>query len=303
MENRYVGFGKPLFPSYVKTGHIEPYKKGNDVLMITGCSDNHFVSAIPAMFALLNASATVNIAFIDYGITPKQLKELVVAFEYIHKVHVAMNASSIIVYRKFDFQKAPSWMNIRDYNTRGGFAWKVIGYMDLLSEWKAMGGWIDAGSLVYDGIDVELKYAKMEGMYVPASSGTVGKWTHQYMIDFVESLGLTRKVNLNETNCSSGHFFLDLTNSTAVNTIFKPFLQCAYTMKCITPRGTSIKNHRQEQAALTVFLHNANLVYSAKYKYSHTAHFREERRGKVYLDNYQVMLKEVINRRYGIHVL
>lgn len=303
MQNRYVGFGRPLFPDYVKTGHISPYKEGNNVLLITGCSDNHFVSAVPAMYAMLNASATVNIAFIDYGLTPEQLKELASVFEYIHKVHLAMNASSIIVYRKFNFRKAPTWMDIFNCDTRGGYAWKVIGYMDLLFEWKAMGAWIDAGSLIYDGIDVELKYAKKEGMYTPVSPGTIAKWTHPDMINFVESLGMTRKVNLDETNCSSGHFFMDFTNVTAVNTIFKPFLQCAYTMKCITPRGSSKKNHRQEQAGITLFLHNANLVYSAKHKYSHVARFRSERKGEAYMKSFQEQLKEEINKRNGIHVV
>ena len=28
MENRYVGFGQPIFPDYVKTGHLQPYKVG-----------------------------------------------------------------------------------------------------------------------------------------------------------------------------------------------------------------------------------------------------------------------------------
>ena len=103
MENRYVSFGKnPFhFPDYVITGHIPPFKEGDNRFLVTGCSANHFISAIPAMLAGLNASSTMNIAFIDYGITNKQLKELASVFEYIHKVHLAMH-SSMIVYRKFN---------------------------------------------------------------------------------------------------------------------------------------------------------------------------------------------------------
>ena len=303
MRNRYVGFGRATFPDYVKTGHIQPYREGNNVLLITGCSDNHFMSVVPAMYAMLNASATVNIAFIDYGLLPEQVEELKSVFDYIHRVHVAMNASSLIVYRKFDFRKAPTWMNIFDCQTRGGYAWKVIGYMDLLSEWKAMGAWIDAGSIINDGIDMELMYAKMEGMYVPPSPGNVGMWTHPSMIQFVESMGLTGKVDRNETNCSSGHFFMDFSNTTAVNTIFKPFLQCAYTMKCITPRGSSKANHRQEQAGITLFLHNAHLVYSARGRYAHYPLFRQEKNDGIEFEEFKENIKKEINRRYGIHVM
>lgn len=303
MRNRYVGFGRATFPDYVKTGHIQPYREGNNVLLITGCSDNHFMSVVPAMYAMLNASATVNIAFIDYGLLPEQVEELKSVFDYIHRVHVAMNASSLIVYRKFDFRKAPTWMNIFDCQTRGGYAWKVIGYMDLLSEWKAMGAWIDAGSIINDGIDMELMYAKMEGMYVPPSPGNVGMWTHPSMIQFVESLGMTGKVDRNETNCSSGHFFMDFSNTTAVNTIFKPFLQCAYTMKCITPRGSSKANHRQEQAGITLFLHNAHLVYSARGKYAHYPLFRQEKNERIEFEEFKENMKKEINRRYEINVI
>ena len=98
-------------------------------------------------------------------------------------------------------------------------------------------------------------------------------------IEFVEKTGMTNKVNLTEGNCSSGHFFMDFTNKTAVDIIFKPFLQCAYTMKCITPKGSDKSNHRQEQAGITVFLHNAHLMYSAVGKYSHGTRFHQERLG------------------------
>ena len=297
-----MGFGKnPFhFPDYVITGHIQPYKEGNNMLLITGCSDNHFVSAVPAMLACINASATANIAFIDYGITNDQLIELASVFEYIHKVHLAMNSSSKLFYRKFNFRNAPSWMDIFNCDTRGGYSWKVIGYMDLLFEWKALGAWIDAGSIVYDGVDVEFGYAKKEGMYVPVSPGTVERWTHPGMIEFVEKTGMTNKVNLTEGNCSSGHFFMDFTNKTAVDIIFKPFLQCAYTMKCITPKGSDKSNHRQEQAGITVFLHNAHFMYSAVDKYSHGTRFCQERLGDEKMRELRKELMKEIEKRNGI---
>ena len=77
----------------------------------------------------------------------------------------------------------------------------------------------------------------------------------------------------------------------------------AYTMKCITPRGTSRANHRQEQAGITLFLHNAHLVYSAQYNHAHYALFRQERYGAVKMKECQENLKKEINKRYGIYVL
>ena len=111
---------------------------------------------------------------------------------------------------------------------------------------------------------------------------------------------MTNKVNLTEGNCSSGHFFMDFTNKTAVDIIFKPFLQCAYTMKCITPKGSDKSNHRQEQAGITVFLHNAHLMYSAVGKYSHRARFRQEKLGQKKMRHLRKQLMKEIERRNGI---
>ena len=61
-----------------------------------------------------------------------------------------MNSSSMIIYRKFNFQNAPSWKNIVNRSILGGYSWKVIGYMDVLFEWKALVGWIDSGSFAME---------------------------------------------------------------------------------------------------------------------------------------------------------
>ena len=211
-----------------------------------------------------------------------------------------MNSSSMIIYRKFNFQNAPSWMNIVNRSTLGGYSWKVIGYMDVLFEWKALVGWIDSGSIIYDGVDVEFDYAKKEGMYAPPSSGDVKRWTHPATIEFIEKTGMVKKVNQTDQNCSAGHIFLDFTNKTAVEKIFKPLIQCAYTMKCITPKGSDRSNHRQDQAVITILLHNAHLVYSAADQYSHEAKFRQERLDKEEIIALTKQLKKEIESRNRI---
>ena len=54
---------------------------------------------------------------------------------------------------------------------------------------------------------------------------------------------------------------MDITNKSTVDMIFKPFLQCAYTMKRITPKGSDRSNHRQEQAGIT-YLQCSSCVFS-----------------------------------------
>jgi len=301
MEKRYVNFGNTrFFPYYVSTGHIPAFSLGNNRLLVTGCSGNHFVSAIPAMLSMINTNITVNIAFIDYGISTKQLKQLRDFFIYVHRLHMKLNIHPLIIYRKFSFQNAPSWMNIKNRMTRGGYSWKVICYFDLMFEWRALGGWIDGGTIINDGVEKEFNYARLEGMYAPSSPGDIAKWTHHLMIKFVLDTGMLKRVDKTKGNCSGGHFFVDFSNITAINHIFKPYLQCAYTMKCISPKGTNRKNHRQDQAGLTLFIHNAGLQYSANPQYSHFGLFRQERKGSRLMNRLIKSLKKRIEGKNKI---
>ena len=297
MENRYYNFSdSSFFPSYVSTGHIPAFSSGNSRLVVTGCSGNHFVSAIPAMLSVIKTNITVNIAFIDYGLAPDHLERLKGFFAYIHNIHVKLNIHPLLIYRKFNFQNAPSWMDIRNPQTRGGYSWKVICYFDLMFEWRALGGWIDAGTIIHRGIDTEFKYTLLEGMYSPSSQDTIAKWTYPSTIQFLQNHGMISHLNTTKSNCSGGHFFVDFSNSTAVNLIFKPYLQCAYTMKCISPKGSNRKNHRQDQAALSIFIHNAGLKFSANPKYDHFALFRQERKGSRLMNRWVKSLKESIEK-------
>ena len=301
MEKRYINFGNSgFFPSYVSTGHIPAFSQGNNRLMATGCSANHFVSARAAILSVLATNITLNIAFIDYGITSQQLIQLRDLFDYIHKLHVKLEIHPLIIYRKFSLQNAPSWMSINNPQTRGGYSWKVICYFDLMFEWRALGGWIDAGTIIKDGVDVEFQYAVLEGMYSPHSKGKIADWTHRSMVQFLLNTGMIKHVNKTKVNCSGGHFFVDFSNTTAVNHIFKPYLQCVYTMKCVTPKGTHRRNHRQDQAALTLFIHNAGLQFSANPRYSHFGLFRQKSKGDKAMNRLVQSLKNEIEKTNNV---
>ena len=65
-------------------------------------------------------------------------------------------------------------------------------------------------------------------------------------------------------------------------------------MKCVTPKGTHRRNHRQDQAALTLFIHNAGLQFSANPRYSHIGLFRQEKKRKKAMNRLMHSLKQKI---------
>lgn len=307
MEKRYVNFGQSsFFPNYVLTGHIPPYRPGYDKrVVITGGSSNHFRSVFANFLSVLNASATINLVFIDFGLTMDELKSLHSSFDYLHKIHLAMNSSSFIAYRKFNFQTAPSWMDINSSDEHGGYAWKIISFLDVLDEWKSLTGWMDAGNIVYDGLDTEFDYAIAEGIYTPtrANPGDIaGRWTHPQMLEFFYQYKLITHINKNSPTCAAGHIFIDYHNQTVRDAILTPWRHCVYTKRCVLPNESSRKSHRWEQAALTTLLHNLNLTYANNPKYQHFPLIRQESMGHSKLNKLISQLKEQICRRNDITI-
>lgn len=306
MESRYVDFGNnSLFPNYIVTGHIPPYKSGDKRLIVTGCSSNHFASVEANMVSVLNASATINMVFIDYGLTKREVTALKDIFKYLHNVHRAMNSSSFIAYRKFNFATAPTWMNINNSDEHGGYAWKIIGWMDVINEWKSFTGWIDAGSIINDGFDLEFKYVSEEGFYTPsrgAPEDYFARWTHPMMLKFLFTNHLIKHVDMKKSNAAAGHMFVDYHNETIRRRVLTPWIQCCYTMKCVLPKGSSRANHRWEQAALTSVLQNLNFTYSNNKEYHHFPYIRMENSPKSWLNDITKRFKKEINERNHIHV-
>lgn len=306
MEARYESFGQSsFFPSYVLTGHIPEYKSGDNRIIVTGGSSNHFASVPANLLSVLNASVTINLVFIDFGLNQDELVHLRSTFEYLHKVQLAVNCSSFIAYRKFDFHNAPSWMNIHSNDEHGGYAWKIISLLDIVDEWKALTGWMDAGNIVYDGLHREFAYAMEEGIYTPtrANPGDIfSRWTHPLMIQYFRNHSLIAQVDRNKSNCAAGHIFIDYKNKTVYDRILTPWKQCVYTRKCVRPYESNRSNHRWEQAALTTLLQNVNLTYANNVKYEHFPHIRMESQPKRWLLDYEKKLKKEICEKNAISV-
>jgi hypothetical protein len=147
----------------------------------------------------------------------------------------------------------------------GGYGWRVIAYIDMGLEWSNKFGWIDAGCLVYKhNLEYEKRIVEKEGFFASISCDTVSKWVYNSTIGFMMENKLISKCNKDDTVCSGGYAFYDPHNPRILNKLIIPFYQCCFTKKCISPYGSSRRNHRQDQAVLTLLIHNLNLKYSAR---------------------------------------
>ena len=188
-----------------------------------------------------------------------------------------MNSTGFMAYRKFKFSSFPSWIMINDKNDqRGGYAWKVIPLGDAYFAWKGIVFWLDGGSVINKGISRELTNARLEGIYSPYSAFTQRKLTYPATADFLVKHHLIQRFYPDDPNASGGHLIIDWSNKTVLNKVMIPYYQCAFTQKCISPRGSSMKNHRQDQAVFSALLNNLKTHRSMKKNYDFHPAFRWE---------------------------
>jgi hypothetical protein len=253
-------------PSIAKPNHIRRITENDDIsalrksaadtdnklIIITACNDNHFESLQYMLYSLRELHATL--IFYDLGLTDQQRAELITWNGFHH--------------RYLDFNQYPSHVNISIQ--AGQYAWKPIILHEVMTEQQDSKVpvndnsistlpyilWIDAGAYFLDTEMIRNQIAAASsGVYIGRSWGTVSKKTHPAMYDwFHEDIGLYA----DKGNCEAGMIGFHNT-AFVLNTVIKPWKDCAMDKACIAPRGSSRKNHRQDQSALTYLLHKNHI--------------------------------------------
>ena len=265
ISNRYVNYGAKINSApFVLTGDIPRFdKQTSEVLMMTGASDNHALGSFNCLFSMVVADPYASYMYIDLGLSPRFRNILFTHFNTIHQIQRKMNSTGFVAYRKFKFSSFPRWIKLAgNKQQRGGYAWKVIPLGDAYFAWKGIVFWLDGGSLIREGISRELTNVRLDGIYSPPSSDNQRKWTYPATADFLVRNHLIDRFHPSDPNASGGHLIIDWSNKTVLNKVMIPYYQCAFTQKCMSPRGSSMKNHRQDQAVLSAFLSNLKTTRS-----------------------------------------
>ena len=143
---------------------------------------------------------------------------------------------------------------------RGGYAWKSISITDAFFEWKGLFSWQDAGNVVTDGITREITFARQYGMYACLSASTIATWTYKVTRKFMTRNRLVKRNKGRDPNCATGSLYFDYKHE-YIHDLLMKFKQCGYTQKCVSPRGSNMKNHRQEQAVMSMLINDYRIPH------------------------------------------
>jgi len=213
-------------------------------VIATGASSDHSCWLVNMLASLHKRRPEWQVVVYDLGL------EGDLNYTYLNMVH-----PKGIQLRRFQYANYPDYFRI-DQNA-GEYAWKPIIIKEMVDEFGSV-LWLDSGNNL--GKRDNLTFVKDQldsvGFYSPHSVGSLAKWTHPKTLKHFgihpDEVGLAPYND--KSNCN-GAFVGFSKDSAAYQKLLVPWVNCAYNRNCIAPPGSNRGNHRQDQAALTVLVH------------------------------------------------
>lgn len=211
-----------------------------ELVIVTGANSPYYRSLFQFLASLYRHEPNIRVIVFDLGLSESERQHLQDRFPTAGL-------------RLFDYSKFPGYFNIKV--NAGEYAWKPVIFSDILNEYKSCVCWMDAGNVVTKPLFWMRRITRKIGMYSPRSSGCISDWTHPKTLEFLDvSKNLLNKYNLTG-GCVSAYY-----QNSKSREIVSQWKKCAIVRDCIAPKGSSKKNHRQDQAVLSVLAHQSNIT-------------------------------------------
>ncbi|CAG8528809.1 8623_t:CDS:2 [Scutellospora calospora] len=219
--------------------------------IVTGANFGHFCPLQSWLYNMSSLLSTLpeahrpRIIVYDLGFKNFQIN----ALSYLHQKNYFTE------YRLFNFSKYPSFWNINI--ARGEYAWKPAIIAEISREYPGIIMWLDSGTLISIKLlnNVKKLVDAYDGFFSPISGGGLFlKWTHPGVFKYYKDSKKGKNYD-DYNNCNGAGMIFD---TVRVYNIIEEWEKCAYIKECIAPKGSSRRNHRQDQTILTYLMINNN---------------------------------------------
>jgi hypothetical protein len=219
--------------------NVTPIRE-KDFIIVTAADSSHHKSLKNLLSSIVLHEKHAKVIIFDLGLTKSELMEIKRKFK---KMEI----------RKFNFSKYPSYLDIKV--NAGEYAWKPVIISNILNEFKCSVIWMDAGNIILSPLRTIKKILNFTGFYVPYSRLKISDTTHYKTLKFLKvSKDILYKQNVCAACIAVNYKF------NSIEKIISKWKKCALIKKCIAPKGSSRKNHRQDQAVLGVLAHQADII-------------------------------------------
>ena len=208
--------------------------------LVTGADRSHGASLRQMLASVRRHEPDLRVVVYDLGLTTWQ--------------RLRIGKRRQLEWRRFEFEKYPAYFDIRV--KAGEYAWKPVIIGNLLEEVGGPVLWLDAGVVVTEPLRALRAALRTCGFYSPRSPGTIADWTHPKMLAY---FGLDADWARDKRNLNGSCVAFD-PSFEAASALAQHWREGALIRACIAPEGSDRRNHRQDQALLTVLAHQAGLA-------------------------------------------
>jgi len=222
-----------------------------NIRFITGADSSHFKSLLQLCNSITTNQPESFITVYDLGLETKE----------IQKISETKNITEII---KFNYSDYPEFVNIKSENF-GSYAWKpMIIEKELNKKNNDFILWMDAGNVIFNKLTLLKIYLSFKGFYSPHSSDNIFKRTHP---DTLNLLNVSNKL-YKKRNLNAAVIGVNPSNNSVVK-MLRNWIEFSKNKNIIGPDGSSKKNHRFDQAVLTINFYQSNLtnLFCKSYKF------------------------------------
>lgn len=213
-------------------------KINNKEFKIITISDSYFFDALTNLLTSINKyEPKIEVVIVDVGLTEKQIVFLKNNFNYKIK--------------KFNFNNFPIFFKDYDLDGKlGSYAWKAPALFNEFYESEKNIIYLDAGCELRKNLNF-LKFIILKnGFYSPESSNNIEYWTHPNTLKIMKA----EKNLLRKRNFSSGIVGMVIDDKKNQK-IIDEWAKFSKNKDVIAPKGSSRKNHRQDQSILNILVH------------------------------------------------
>jgi len=217
--------------------------------IVTGASQNHVKSLNQFIESVYPYQEHIqNLIIYNLGINDSDWESI--------KIMTKSKNIENTIFKAFDYNRYPKWYDINV--NAGEYAWKSAIIMEIYSLFpNTILFWMDAGNKITGDLVPLINDVKINGLYSGPTGGDIKKWTH------ANTLEILQPVNITLMNRNGACIGFDLSKSWVQNFITE-FAEYCSNKDCIAPKGSSRKNHRQDQAILTILYYKYQDIWNFK---------------------------------------
>lgn len=231
-------------------------------ILVTGSSSNHYSLLRLMLYRILVTENNICVVVWDLGLSCNQYLELIESEKYITKIRKDFD----IFNYKFNYSNYPTYFDIN--KVAGSYAWKPFVIYDTYNMFKRNILWLDAGCFIKNSLTYEFNEINRIIFWSLGSKTPIKKYTHQKVFEILD----TELSIYNKPMCSGGVIGL-FYPSLMVNKIMNLWMACALIKNCISPKGSSLYNHRYDQSVISILLYKYNFSCEGRKQKNFITHF------------------------------